>query len=372
MAKYLKRKKPNWFARIMIAFLAAVILLICLVVGYIWIKLDRISYADEVHQGYETLAADQIQVNDPEDGLDYADEDYVVSLDGFSELETAPVISDQEISSDEQVTNILLIGTDERTTAYHVNARADSMILVSIHRGNKTVRLVSLERGIGVPILEGDLAGQYDLLTHVFRWGGADLLVKTVEHCFKVDVNHYVRLNFASVEKIVDVIGGIEIELNEEEVDYLGKFAESNSSTGSQKPLKTGLNHLDGGNALAYARLRAIDSDWQRVGRQRKVILAVVDALKESSLLELNELADTVLPLIQTNLTKLEIAELILYAPNFLTSEFDQMTIPKQGTYGGMKIRNGAGAFAVDFELNNDLLHRFLYEGASSAQLLAE
>ena len=132
------------------------------------------------------------------------------------------------------------------------------------------------------------------------------------------------------------------------------------------------MNHLDGGNALAYARLRAIDSDWQRVGRQRKVILAVVDALKESSLLELNELADTVLPLIQTNLTKLEIAELILYAPNFLTSEFDQMTIPKQGTYGGMKIRNGASAFAVDFELNNDLLHRFLYEGASSAQLLAE
>lgn len=366
MVKYLSIK-PNWVLRFFLFLLLSVILFVFAAIGFLWSKLDKISYQNEFD------LKESIPMNaDETEAYCGEPENYVVDIEGLETIEEQPSISDEESKSDADVFNILLIGTDERTTAYNTNARADSMILVSIHKKNHTVRLVSLERGIGVPILEGDLAGQYDLLTHVFRWGGADLLIKTVEHCFKVDVNHYVRLNFAAVEKIVDVIGGVEIELNEKEVGYLGNFTEHNSSTGSQEPLKVGWNHLDGGNALAYARLREIDSDWQRVGRQRKVILAVVDALKESSLLELNELADTVLPLIQTNLTKLEIAELILYAPTFLTSEFDQMTIPKQGTYGGMKIRNGAGAFAVDFEINNALLYRFLYEGVSSEQLLSE
>jgi LCP family protein required for cell wall assembly len=229
------------------------------------------------------------------------------------------------------------------------------------------VRLVSLERGIGVPILEGKYAGEYDLLTHIFRWGGADLLIKTVEHCFKIDVKHYVRLNFAAVEKIVDTIGGIDLEISEDEAFGLNEWAGDRN-----RIVHSGVNRVNGETALRFARLRWIDSDWQRVGRQRKVILSVVNELKDSSLKELDDLADEVLPLIQTNLTKLEIAELILYAPNFLRSEFDQMTIPKQGTYGGMAIRKGAGAFAVDYEINNDLLYRFLYEGATSEELLAE
>jgi len=366
MAKYLN-KKPNWFLRFFLSIFLAVLLLVFAVIGFLWSKLDKISYQNEFD------VKETIPINaDETEAYCGEQENYVVDIEGLETVEKEPSISDEESKSDEDVFNILLIGTDERTTAYNTNARADSMILVSIHKKNHTVRLVSLERGIGVPILEGEYQGQYDLLTHIFRWGGADLLVKTVEHCFKVDVNHYVRLNFAAVEKIVDCIGGIDLELTKAEANYIGAFIDRIASTDSQERLQTGMNHIDGGVALYYARFRELDSDWQRVGRQRKVILAVVDALKESSLLELNELADTVLPLIQTNLTKLEIAELILYAPTFLTSEFDQMTIPKQGTYGGMKIRNGAGAFAVDFEINNDLLYRFLYEGVSSEQLLSE
>lgn len=371
MAKYLKRKKLNWLVKSIFAIAATIFILFCLVCGFIWSKLDQITYSDEIGMHCESQLSGETGA-DSHDSLTDSAADYVVSLDDFPELESAPVISDEAVVSDNQVLNILLIGTDERTTEYHINARADSMILVSIHKENHTVRLVSLERGIGVPILEGDLAGQYDLLTHVFRWGGADLLIKTVEHCFKIDVHHYVRLNFAAVEKIVDTIGGVEVELSEAEASRLNRYLEERTSGGNQQRLKAGNNLIDGGVALTFARLRDIDSDWQRVGRQRKVILGVVNALKGSSLLELNELADAVLPLIQTNLTKIEIAELILYSPNFLKSEFDQMTIPKQGTYGGMKIRNGGGAFAVDYEINNNLLYRFLYEGVSSEELLAE
>lgn len=235
------------------------------------------------------------------------------------------------------------------------------MIIASMNWEDNTVKLVSLERGMGVPVLEGQYAGQYDWLTHIFRYGGADLLMKTVEHCFKVEIDHYVRFNFTSVTSIVDAIGGVEVEMTAAEANYLGLFYMNNSSTGNQQPLKPGINLLDGGNALSYARLRSIDSDWQRVERQRKVIIGVVNALKGSSLADLNNLVNQVLPLIQTNLTKLEITELMLKAPGLLTATFDQMTIPKSGTYGGMKGMGGRSLFAVDFDTNSKILREFLY-----------
>ena len=370
MGKFSTPKKPNWFLRIILGIILILILLVGCVWGYIWSKLDKITYADEIPtDAYSVTEALGDTSTEPED--DEYQDDYVVDIGGLETEDAPPTVPDAELNEHDNVMNILLIGTDERTTHYNAKSRADSMILVSINKDKNTVRLVSLERGIGVPILAGKYEGEYDLLTHIFRWGGADLLIDTVEYCFNVQCDHYVRLNFAAVKDIVDAVGGVDIELSAAEAGHLGLSYHINSTTGKQQPLRVGVNHLDGGNALAYARLRSIDSDWQRVGRQRKVILAVVDALKGSTIWQLNNLADTVLPLIQTNLTKLEISELLLYAPHFLTSEFDQMTIPKQGTYGGMNIRLGAGAFAVDYEINNEILRKFLYEGVSSEELLA-
>ena len=360
-----QRDNPEKLKRILKRILLLLIILatvLSVAVVFVWSKLDLIQYENEIdYEIYRSQTETEGVETKPAE---------IVSLEGLEQVETAPPIPESEVFQDDDVFNILLIGTDERTTEFHYNARSDSMILVSIHRGNNTVRLISLERGIGVPILDGEYEGQYDLLTHIFRWGGADLLVRTVEHCFKVDVDHYVRLNFQSVEKVIDAVGGINMELTLAEAGYLGNFYYDLNSPYGTKALHTGMNRMNGASALAYARLREIDSDWQRVARQRKVIIAVVEELRGASLLELNALADTVLPLVQTNLTKIQIAELVLYAPNFLNASFDQMTIPKQGTYGGMMIRNSAGAFAVDFEINNAIIHDFLYEGKSSEELL--
>ena len=159
---------------------------------------------------------------------------------------------------------------------------------------------------------------------------------------------------------VVDAIGGIHVDLSGAEANYMNNFYAKEGKyhlTGMQE----GMNYLDGSGALKFARLRSIDSDWQRVGRQRRVILAAVEALKGASLKQLNDLLDTTLPLIQTDMSMLEIAEMMLYAPTFLTSEFDQMTIPKEGTYGGMTGMQGRGLFAVDFEVNSQILKEFLY-----------
>ena len=361
--KHLKKKRKKNWAKVVVLIITMILLLVLSVVAFFISKLDKISYEGEVPKKPVVDQVDDPAIDDSDDSY----EDLKIDIGDLTISETAPPIPESEIAQSDEVVNILLLGTDERSQHFNYVSRSDSMILVSINKDKNTVRLVSFERGIGVPILDGQYKGQYDLLTHTFRWGGAELVEKTIEHCFKINIDHYVRLNFNSVTEIVDAIGGIDLELTKAEANAINNDVHS-----GKKIVKAGLNHVDGETALGFARLRKIDSDWKRVERQRKVILAVVDKLKGSNLLTLNNLIDTVLPMVQTNMSKVDIAELALYAPSFLKSEFDQMTIPKKGTYGGMTIREGAHAFAVDYEINNDLLYRFLYEGATSEELLAE
>ncbi len=339
--------KKLW--KVLLILLTVLTLLVGIVVGFIFIKLSKIDFSDGTIR--ETMATYPIEEGQttPEEIDGAAEEDLVLDTSGLTEMETNPVIPDVEIQENDDIVNILLLGTDSYDGTLTKYARSDCMILVSINKTEKTVKLVSLERGMGVYMETGEKAGEWDLLTHAFRWGGAKLVCDCVENHLRVEVDHYVRVTFTTVETVVDAIGGIDVELSEDEVwAYRHRYPE----------YEPGINHLNGEQALCFARLRSIDSDWKRVERQRKVILAAVEALKGASLTELNNLLDQTLPLIQTNMSMLEIADLMLYAPNFLQSAFDQMTIPKQGTYG---YKYGITGFAVDYEVNSQILRDFLY-----------
>lgn len=349
--------KVKTILKVFLLIVLIVLLAVLSVVAFITSKLDLIQYADEVDTSvYRSVTLPEATEADPEE-----ENELYIDIEGLEIVETMPAIPEGEVQQEKDVFNILILGTDERTKEFNVNARSDAMILMSIDKKANTVKLVSLERGMGVPILEGQYAGNYDILTHIFRYGGADLVVKTVREVLKVDVDHYVRFNFNAVTQIVDMLGGVDIELSAAEAAALNGGIQKHATTDTQKTLAEGMNHMDGGVTLAYARLRRIDSDWQRIGRQRKVIIAAVQALKGSTLTELNDLVDEALPMVQTNLSKLEIAELMLYAPKLLGATFDQMTIPQQGTYGGATGLNGQGMFAPDYELNSQILKEFLY-----------
>ena len=344
----------KWFKKhkILNAFLLIFLLLIGSVVGFVVSKLSLIDYND----GTLPEVPESLPAGEAVFATESPEEAPVIDTAGLQEMETFPVIPEEEILEVDDVVNILVLGTDAYSGALTDKARSDCMILVSINKTEKTVKLVSLERAMGVYMPTGMKAGEYDLLTHAFRWGGAKLVCDCVENHLRVQVDHYVRVTFNTVRTVVDAIGGIDLELTAAEAAAMARgFPE----------IGTGRNHLNGEQALSFARLRSIDSDWQRVERQRKVILASVNALKGASLKEMNNLLDTTLPLIQTNMTMLEIAELMLYAPNFLTSQFDQMTIPKQGTYG---YKDGITGFAVDYELNAQILRDFLYGEEEPAQ----
>ncbi len=285
-----------------------------------------------------------------------------------------------EIEEDKSVFNILLIGTDDRTTEFNDNARGDTCILLSINREKNEVHLVSFERAIGVKIPSGEYAGQWDWLTHMFWYGGPYLMTREIRENFKVDVTKYIRVNIRTFMELVDSVGGVDIDMTEAECNNInhpeGTFTAGNIKgmhveNEVQQDLVPGVNHLNGATAMCYARLRAIDDDWHRVERQRKVILAAVENLKKMNVTELDQLLNNVLPLVQTNLTEADIASLIPEAGTFVNMDYDTITFPLKHTYGLMDGMCGRKVLALDFETNSEELQNFLY-GETTAEELTE
>lgn len=368
--KYLRREKASTgkkIGRVVLVVILVLVLLLGAVVAFVWSKLGKITY-------HQPTVKETVSVVDNETEPDVPDltEAPVQGTEAFEEtepLETldpdglvmieAPNYSSGELFHDEDVINILLVGTDERTEGFVEACRADINILVSINKAEKTVKLVSFSRGIAIKMTDGPYKGSYEWLTNAQRWAGPIAVMEELSNNFKIKLDRYVRVNFNTVEVVVDAIGGLNLELTEPEVKFFKRERDWD--------FVVGMNNLNGWQALQYARLRGVDDDWHRMERQRRCILAVVNQLKGSSFSELNELCDLVLPLVQTNLSKIEIAELILYSPNFLKSEFDQMTIPIANSYGGISCFSGVSGWALDYNKNNAALHEFLF-GADSVQ----
>lgn len=251
---------------------------------------------------------------------------------------------------DSKVVNVLLLGTDEQGPEFSEGARADSIMIASANMGTGSARLVSLERGIGVPI-EG--VGE-DWLTHVFAYGGADLMVQTVREQFDVDLHHYARVNFSAFEKIIDVLGGVTIDLTAEEAQALESI--------TQGKMQEGETFLNGYDALQYARLRSIDSDFKRVERQRNIIQALIYEFQDITMYELYQLSQEVLPLVQTNIPPEELMSLVRYAPKFRGVTLQQMTIPeKEDILPGIVLEDGRVLTRIDFDACREKIYEFLY-----------
>lgn len=370
-----------------------------------WRRLPRGGRAAVVALGIAVLLAvaaflyvngklDLLRYNDgsvSEMGEIGAEEDQDLDGTGLTHTEADMAVPEGSPFADEDVLNILLVGTDERTEAVndadaftHLNqldgtedttefsddARADSMILVSMDIKDHIIRLVSIERGTGVPILLDGYEDQYDWITHTFRYGGPKLTMKTVEECFNIEVDHFVRVNFNSFVQIVNAVGGVDIDITEMEAKALNWEVPSNSML-IVNHVDPGLNHFDGYTALQYARLRKIDNDWKRVERQRTVIEAVLDQVKNASVMELDNLLNTVLPLIQTNFTKTEIAALLVQLPGFLGCDVQQMSLPLQGTYGVRTGMDNRLMYDPDWVVNIKALQDFLYNDKTAEEVIA-
>ena len=371
--KYIKKYKAVW---IIVLVLLVLKILSTLVLGYYHSKVQLLQYSDgtisaaaEKLAGYEVGEIEEEEVEKSKDEIqkEITEMEKQIKEKGLQEQKV--ILAEGEVFGDKDVFNILLIGSDERTKEFNENARGDTCILFSVNKKEKKIHLVSFERGTGVPVLSGRYEGQYDWLTHTFRYGGADLMMREIQECYKVDVQYFVRVNISTFMQLIDSIGGVQIELNEAEVKYInhpeGTYGEGHIKEMGVKDevqeVFVGSNRLNGATAMVYARCRWIDDDWHRVQRQRNVIQAALRDLKTLNALELDQLLNEVLPLIQTNLTETDITNLLLIAPRLLNADIEGMTIPKSGTYGSMRGMGNRPMYAVDFETNAKILKEFLY-----------
>lgn len=355
--------------RIVAIVLVVVLVLGLVAYGYFHSKYRLMNISDGKFAGTEVSAE-----GDSQDELENEE------LQSREIEEKQAIEATGEIEEDKAVFNILLIGTDDRTTKFNDNARGDTCILLSINRETNQVHLVSFERAIGVKIPSGEYEGQWDWLTHMFWYGGPYLMTRQIRENFKVDVTKYIRVNIRTFMELVDSVGGVDIDMTEAECNNInhpeGTFTAGNIKgmhveNEVQQDLVPGINHLNGATAMCYARLRAIDDDWHRVERQRKVILAAVENLKKLSVTELDKLLNNVLPLVQTNLTEGDIASLIPEAATFVNMDYDTTTFPLKHTYGLMDGMCGRKVLALDFETNAEELQNFLY-GETTAEELSE
>lgn len=355
----------------LLAVFLVVDLLLGTAYGYFHSKYLLLQFNDGKLQTVSSLSEEDKKTQNEED--EKSDEEMKELTQDMEQTQSVEATGD--VTSDDGVTNILLIGTDDRTKKFNDNARGDSCILCSINNKLGKITLTSFERGQGVPILDGEYEGQYDWLTHSFRYGGADLMMKEIRECYKIDVTKYIRVNIYTYMQVVNSVGGIDVDLTEAEADNInhpegtytaGYISGMHVQNEVQQDLTVGVNHLNGATAMCYARLRSIDSDWHRVERQRTVILSCVDQIKNLSAFKLNSLFDEVLPLVQTNMTEGDIADLVMQASTLLNSDFEQWTMPLSNTYGVMTGMGGRSMYAVDFDTNASVLKAVVYNGESA------
>ena len=242
--------------------------------------------------------------------------------------------------------NFLLVGRDAHGEGE--NGRSDSMILCSVDTGSKSVTLISFLRDIYLRI-PGHGSSR---LNASYSWGGAELLKQTLEENFGVTADVTLEIDFEGFQNVIDHLGGVDIDLTDKEADHL--------NNGHGWTLHAGVNHLDGQQALAYSRIRYLDSDFYRTERQRNVLTALLTTYGSAGYLEMLNATDAFLDQSTSDHTDEELLEYALELYAMLDDfEIDTHRIPADGTYSYETIR-GMSVIEVDFEENRELLSSIL------------
>ena len=264
------------------------------------------------------------------------------STDGIRQAESEQAeVQRIAIPQDKDVYNILLIGTDARPG--ESRGRSDAMIIASINNRTGKIHLTSLMRAMYVAI-----PGRgWSMLNHSYAWGGADLLLQTIEDNLRVRIDDHMVVNFAGFTQAIDAVGGVTIDLTSAEAKYLG--------------LQAGANRMDGAMALRYARIRKIDSDFARTGRQRTVIEAVVKEARSLNAIQLTNLAETLLPLVSTNLSNTQMISLLTKMMSARNFPVDQLMLPLEEHREMIYVRK-MEMYRFDFRETIETLHSFIYE----------
>lgn len=291
----------------------------------------------------------------------------------FRELDRDGIIVNPEISERDDLsgyTTIGLVGLDNRReeNLSLTQGRSDTMIIASINHDTKKIKLVSVYRDAYLRVGEDEMKnGVYRKANEAYERGGPEQFLSMLNTNMDLNVTEYVSVDFNAVAKVAELLGGIDVDLREEEIVHLNNYCVSTSEeTGmSYTPLKqeAGVHHLNGVQTVAYARIRkTIGADFRRAARQRDVIYKLADKAKSASLSTLNKIVDEVFPMVSTSLSKVDVISLGM---NLLSYEIEgQAGFPHDHLWGkNVEIRmDGYDCVVpVTLESNAVWLHEFLY-----------
>jgi LCP family protein required for cell wall assembly len=300
------RRKKNQALRVVLISLAVILVAIGGVYAY---YISRYNSDVRVDQGFA-------------DGWD----DISIDGSGPASLEDIEGNSDPIIrvkQKDKNIENILLLGVDggDMNEAGH---RSDSMMIVSVNKKDKTIKIASLMRDIWTYYPNRD---SYNKLNAAYSFGGPGQTVNIINHNFDMDTQKYIVTDFDGLINLVDVLEGIKLEITDAEA------SEINNMTGGETPLSGGQATLSGSQALSYARIRKIDSDFSRVERQRKVIEAMLARMRsQTPQTQINTVNES-MKYVRSNISGGELTGDMLNLVLSISSGIEQLTVPEEGMY---------------------------------------
>ena len=262
-------------------------------------------------------------------------------------------------SSDyDEVKNIALLGIDARSDTDV--GRSDAVVILTVDKKHNKIKLTSIARDSYVSI-DGH---KKDKLTHAYAYGKSQLAVKTLNQNFELEITDYVTMNFFEFVSIIDYIGGVTIDVDEKELREMNtNIIPYLSEMGIKGKLleKSGVQLLDGAQALCYARIRHIDSDIKRGNRQKEVLTAMFQSAVNTEITKLPNIAKMVLSKCRTSLETKDIISMGLWAVTS-SPEFEQLSIPNDNVKSSGKIISGKWCYVLDLDAAKKEIYDFIYE----------
>ena len=259
-------------------------------------------------------------------------------------------------SNKEEITNILLVGTDNREP--NETSRADSIIIATIDRKHNKIKFSSILRDTNVNI-KG--YGE-DKINAAYAYGGVELLIDTIYKNLEIKLNEYIIIDFLGFEKLIDTLGGLEINIKSYEIKEMNKFIGEVHEIKSPKIKRAGIQVLDGQQVLAYTRIRKVGNGvYERTERQRKVMTLITDKTKDVSVFKYPSIVSSLMEGIETNIEPINLIKHALTVYNMDDLKFEQIQIPSD-KYSKGKTYKGSWKILMNKNQNSKLLHEFIYE----------
>lgn len=268
----------------------------------------------------------------------------LTTIEALEGNETNLSLNGNDLLQDSKILNVMLFGEDNsKKTSTSGFGLSDTMIMMSIDNRHKKLKLTSFQRDTYLYIP----GHGYNKLNASYTLGGAKLAIQTIEANYGVKVDRYAVVDFESFKEIINTLGGIDIEVTQDEIDYINYQMYKNGQTSEYTTIKDapGVVHLNGQEALWYARNRGLTvgedgneigidgDDWDRTSRQRKLLETMFNSMKSADLTKIISIVSSVGPLITTNLKKDEITALVSHSLTYLSYDVEQYYLPEEGLW---------------------------------------